>query len=260
MRSLRYWVSQMIKIKSPREVERMRAAGKIAAAALRLAGEHAKPGVTTQQISRIVHDYIISCGATPSFLNYNGFPGSICTSVNEQVIHGIPGPYTLREGDIISIDVGATKDGFVGDCANTFAVGKIDDAVQRLIDVTRQSFFEGLKFAREGYRISDISHAIETYVESQGFSVVREYVGHGIGSQLHEAPEVPNYGKPGRGPRLMRGMTLAVEPMVNAGGAAIKVLPDEWTVVTEDGKPSAHYENTILITGGDPGILTTGED
>ncbi|NLM83159.1 MAG: type I methionyl aminopeptidase [Clostridiales bacterium] len=250
----------MIKLKSPREVERMRAAGRLAAAALRLAGKFAKPGITTAEISRIVHDYIVSHGATPSFLNYNGFPGSICTSVNEQVIHGIPGPYTLREGDIISIDVGVTKDGYVGDCANTFAVGKIDEKVQRLIDVTRQSFFEGLKFAREGYRISDISHAIQSYVESHGFSVVREYVGHGIGSELHEAPEVPNYGKPGRGPRLLRGMTIAVEPMVNLGGAEIRVLPDEWTVVTADGKPSAHYENTILITGGDPEILTLGED
>jgi len=250
----------MIKIKAPWEVERMRAAGKIAAAALRLAGEYAKPGVTTQEIDRIVHDYIVSQGATPSFLNYNGFPGSACISVNEQVIHGIPGPYRLREGDIVSIDVGATKDGYVGDCANTFPVGRVDEEVQRLIAVTRQSFFEGLKFAREGYRISDISHAIQAYVEANGFSVVREYVGHGVGSELHEAPEVPNYGRPGRGPRLVRGMTIAVEPMVNAGGAAIKVLPDQWTVVTLDGKPSAHYENTILITAGDPEILTLGED
>jgi len=250
----------MIKIKAPWEVERMRAAGKIAAAALRLAGEYAKPGVTTQEIDRIVHDYIVSQGATPSILNYNGFPGSACISVNEQVIHGIPGPYRLREGDIVSIDVGATKDGYVGDCANTFPVGRVDEEVQRLIAVTRQSFFEGLKFAREGYRISDISHAIQAYVEANGFSVVREYVGHGVGSELHEAPEVPNYGRPGRGPRLVRGMTIAVEPMVNAGGAAIKVLPDQWTVVTLDGKPSAHYENTILITAGDPEILTLGED
>jgi methionyl aminopeptidase len=175
--------------------------------------------------------------------------------------HGIPNrKYKLKEGDILSVDVGATFGGYVGDCAGTFPVGKIDPEAQRLIDVTRQSFYEGLKYAREGYRISDLSHAIQEYVESNGFSVVREYVGHGVGAEMHEEPEVPNYGRPGHGPRLVRGMTIAVEPMVNAGTAAIKVLDDGWGVITRDGKPSAHYENTILITDGEPEILTLCED
>ena len=185
----------------------------------------------------------------------------MCVSVNDEIIHGIPGRRVLREGDIVSIDVGAYKDGFHGDCAATFPCGKISEEAQRLIDVTRQSFFEGLKFAREGYRVPDISRAVQAYVEANGFSVVREYVGHGVGRQMHEAPEVPNYvvGH-GERPRLLRGMTIAVEPMVNAGGAGIKVMPDGWTVKTADGKWSAHYENTILITAGDPEILTALED
>ncbi len=250
----------MIKLKSPREAERMRQAGKIAAAARQLAGEMAKAGITTKQIDTAVHDYIISNGAEPSFLNYNGFPASVCISVNEQVIHGIPDNRVLQDGDIVSIDVGATKDGYVGDCAATFIVGKGSREAERLIAVTKASFFEGIKYAREGFRISDISHAIQSYVESNGFSVVREYVGHGIGTRLHEPPEVPNYGSPGRGVRLARGMTLAVEPMVNQGTADIKVLEDRWTVVTRDGKLSAHYENTILVTDGEPEILTATGD
>ncbi len=250
----------MIRLKSPREAEQMRQAGKIAAAARQLAGEMATVGITTKQIDTAVHDYIVSKGAVPSFLNYNGFPASVCISVNEQVIHGIPDDRVLQDGDIVSIDVGATKDGYVGDCAATFIVGKGSREAERLIAVTKASFFEGIKYAREGYRISDISHAVQSYVESNGFSVVREYVGHGIGTRLHEPPEVPNYGNPGHGVRLARGMALAVEPMVNQGAADIKVLEDRWTVVTLDGKLSAHYENTILVTDGEPEILTvTGE-
>lgn len=250
----------MIRLKSARESDLMRRAGKIAAAARALAGDMVMAGVTTRQIDSAVHDFIISSGAVPTFLNYNGYPASICASVNEQVIHGIPNNQALKEGDIVSIDVGATKDGYVGDCAATFIVGKCSKEAERLITVTKKSFFEGIKYAREGYRISDISHAVQSYVEANGFSVVREYVGHGIGAQMHEPPEVPNFGSPGRGIRIVRGMTLAVEPMVNAGGAAIKVLRDKWTVVTIDGKLSAHYENTILVTDGEPEILTVAGD
>ena len=234
----------------------MRQAGKITAAARNLAGKMVTAGTTTQEIDKAVHDFIISQGAIPTFLGYSGYPASICISVNDELIHGIPGNRVLRDGDVVSIYVGATKDGYVGDCAATYIVGGGTEEDKRLVEVTRQSFFEGMKYAREGYRVSDISHAIQTYVEENGFSVVREYVGHGVGSEMHESPEVPNYGKPGRGPRLVRGMTIAVEPMVNQGAAAIKVLPDGWTVVSADGKKTAHYENTILITSGDPEILT----
>ena len=246
----------MITIKSPREIEAMRLAGKITAAARAYAGEMVKPGVTTQEIDKAVRQFIKQQGAVPSFLNYNGFPGSCCISVNDEVIHGIPGKRVLKEGDIVSIDVGAYIGGYHGDCAATFACGEISDEAKRLIEVTEQSFYEGLRYAKEGYRVSDISAAVQRYVEKEGFSIVREYVGHGIGRNLHEAPEVPNYGEPGRGPRLLRGMTLAVEPMVNAGTAAIQNMSDGWTVKTKDGKYSAHYENTILITEGDPELLT----
>ena len=246
----------MITIKSAREVELMRRAGKITAAARALAGEMVKPGVTTQEIDRAVCRFIRSQGAEPSFLNYNGYPASVCISVNDEVIHGIPGKRVLREGDIVSVDVGAYIGGYHGDCAATYACGKISEEAQRLIDVTRQSFFEGIKYAREGGRLSDISHAIEEYVEGNGFSVVREYVGHGIGRNMHESPEVPNFGIAGHGPKLLRGMTIAVEPMVNAGAAAIRQMSDGWTVRTRDGKCAAHYENTILITDGEPEILT----
>ena len=246
----------MITIKSAREVELMRRAGKITAAARALAGEMVKPGVTTQEIDRAVCRFIRSQGAEPSFLNYNGYPASVCISVNDEVIHGIPGKRVLREGDIVSVDVGAYIGGYHGDCAATYACGKISEEAQRLIDVTRQSFFEGIKYAREGGRLSDVSHAIEEYVEGNGFSVVREYVGHGIGRNMHESPEVPNFGIAGHGPKLLRGMTLAVEPMVDAGTAAIRQMPDGWTVKTRDGKCAAHYENTILITSDEPELLT----
>ena len=246
----------MITLKSAREIELMRRAGKITAAARALAGEMVKPGVTTREIDKAVYQFIKSQGAEPSFLNYNGYPASVCISVNDEIIHGIPGKRVLREGDIVSVDVGAYIDGFHGDCAATYACGKISDEAQRLIDVTRQSFFEGIRFAREGCRISDIGHAVQEYAEANGFTVVREYVGHGVGRRMHESPEVPNFGAPGHGPKLLRGMTIAVEPMINMGAAAIRQMPDGWTVKTADGKYSAHYENTILITSGEPELLT----
>lgn len=249
-----------ITIKSPREIELMRVSGKITAAARSIGREMVTPGITTQEIDKEIYKFIKKSGAAPSFLGYGGFPGSACISVNDEVIHGIPGKRLIHEGDIVSVDVGAYIGGFHGDCCGTFPSGNISAKAKRLIEVTRQSFFEGLKFAREGYRISDISHAIQEYVERNGYTLVREYVGHGIGRNMHEAPEVPNYGEPGHGPRLVRGMTIAIEPMVNMGGAAVRVLDNDWTVVTVDGSLSAHYENTILITDGQAEILTMAED
>ena len=249
----------MIAIKNERELTLMRKACRITVAARALAGEMVRPGVSTKQIDKAVHDFIVSQGAQPSFLGYHGFPASICASVNNTVIHGIPGGYILKEGDIVSIDVGAYYQGFHGDCAATFPCGAISAEAQKLINVTKQSFFEGMRFATRGHRVSDISHAIQKHVESNGFSVVRTFVGHGVGAQLHEEPEVPNFGKPGRGPRLVPGMTIAVEPMVNAGVYDVRVLKDGWTTVTADGKLSAHYENTVLITDGEPEILTVTE-
>ncbi len=246
----------MITLKSPHEIDLMRRSGKITAAARALAGEMVKPGVTTQEINDAVERFIRQQGAVPSFLHYNGYPASACISVNDEIIHGIPGKRVLQEGDIVSVDVGAYIGGFHGDCAATFPCGRISPEAQRLIDVTRQSFFEGIRFAREGQRLQDVSAAVQAYVEQNGFSVVREYVGHGVGAKMHESPEIPNYGRPGHGPRLLRGMTLAIEPMVNAGSAAITQLSDGWTVKTADGKWAAHYENTILITDGEPEILT----
>ena len=249
----------MITIKNEHELQSMRRACRITAEARALAGSMVKPGVKTTEIDKAVYDYIVSQGAKPSFLNYNGFPASICISVNDCVIHGIPGGYVLKEGDIVSVDVGALYEGFHGDCAATYPCGAISTEAQRLIDVTRESFFVGIKEATKGHRVSDISHAIQTYVESNGFSVVRSFVGHGIGRKLHEDPEVPNFGAAGRGPRLLKGMTLAIEPMVNVGVADVRILKDGWTVLTNDGKLSAHYENTVLITDGEPEILTVTE-
>lgn len=246
----------MITLKSPHEIELMRRAGKITAAARAYAQRLVRPGVTTQEINSAVEHFIRKQGAVPSFLHYNGYPASVCISVNDEIIHGIPGKRVLQDGDIVSVDVGAYIGGFHGDCAATFACGTISEEAQRLIDVTRQSFFEGIRYAKEGHRLLDISAAIQEYVESNGFSIVREYVGHGIGTQMHESPEIPNYGHPGHGPKLLRGMTIAIEPMVNAGTAAIRQMPDGWTVRTLDGKNAAHYENTILITDGEPEILT----
>ena len=246
----------MISLKSTREIEAMRRAGKIAAGARARAGEMVKPGVTTGEIERVVHRYLKSQGAIPSFLNYNGYPASVCISVNDEIIHGIPGRRVLREGDIVSVDVGAYIGGVHGDCAATFPCGKVSAEAQRLIDVTRQSFFEGISKARVGFRLSDISHAVQEYVESNGFYIVREYVGHGVGRKLHESPEIPNFGAPGHGPKLLRGMTLAVEPMVNIGSAAIRTQPDGWTVCTANGQYAAHYENSLLITADEAEILT----
>ena len=249
----------MIAIKNEHELQSMRQACKITAAARALAGEMVRPGVKTKDIDKAVHDFIVSQGAKPSFLGYGGFPASTCISVNNTVIHGIPGGYVLQEGDIVSVDVGAYYKGFHGDCAATYPCGTVSAEAQRLIDVAKQSFYEGIRFARRGHRVSDISHAIQTYVESNGFSVVRSFVGHGVGAQLHEEPEVPNYGAPGRGPRMLPGMTLAIEPMVNVGTYEVEILKDKWTTVTADGKLSAHYENTVLITDGEPEILTVAE-
>ena len=237
----------------------MRQACRITAEARALAGSMVKPGVKTRDIDKAVHDYILSQGATPSFLGYGGFPASACISINDVVIHGIPGNQIIQEGDLVSVDVGAFWNGFHGDCCATFIAGETDDESRRLVEVTRQSFYEGLKFCRRGYRVSDISNAVQTYVESHGFSVVRKFVGHGVGQKLHEEPEVPNFGRPGRGPRLIPGMTLAIEPMVNAGSYDVHVMPDRWTTKTVDGKRAAHYENTVLITDGEPEILTVTE-
>lgn len=250
----------MITVKTPREIELMRVAGRITAAARSVGREMVSPGVTTHEIDREIHKFIKKSGAVPSFLGYGGFPGSACISVNEEVIHGIPGPRTVNEGDIVSIDVGAYIGGYHGDCCGTFGAGEISEEDIKLIEVTRQSFFEGIKYAKMGCRISDISHAIQEYVESFGYSLVREYVGHGIGRNLHEAPEVPNYGDPGHGPRLVKGMTIAIEPMVIMGKRDVLVLDNDWTVVTVDGSKAAHYENTVLITDGEPEILTMAED
>lgn len=238
----------------------MRRAGRITAQARALAGSMIRPGVTTHEIDTAVRRFIESHGAKPSFLGYGGFPGSACISVNDEVIHGIPGPRKLKEGDIVSVDVGAYLDGFHGDCAATFPCGEVSPEALELIRVTEQSFWEGIKLARAGNRVFDISHAVQQYVESHGCSVVRDFVGHGVGAKLHEAPEVPNFGPAGHGPRLQPGMTIAVEPMVCAGDWRVKVLKDGWTTVSADGSLTAHYENTILITDGEPEVLTWAED
>lgn len=250
-----------IVIKSDRDIELMRQAGKITAAARSLARQMIEPGVSTKEINKEVFNFIRKSGAEPTFLGYCGYPASVCISVNDQVIHGIPGSRKLVEGDIVSIDVGATWKGFVGDCAGTYPCGKCSDEALRLIAVTRESFFQGMKYARQGFRVNDVSAAVQAHAEQNGFSVVRDYVGHGVGRKMHEEPEVPNFvrGK-GGSPRLVKGMTIAVEPMINAGGWEVKVLPDGWTVLTADGSLSAHYENTILITDGEPEILTMADD
>lgn len=249
-----------VTIKSKSDIQKLREAGRIAANALVHAGKVMHPGMTTKQLDKSIHDFIVGCGAVPTFLGYGGFPASACISINDEIIHGIPShKRVIHEGDIVSVDVGAFIGGFHGDCAGTYPCGQVSDEAMRLIRVTQQSFFEGIKYAREGCRLSDISAAVQAYVEANGFSVVREYVGHGIGRRMHEPPEVPNFGNPGHGPRLLRGMTIAVEPMVNAGSAAIKQMPDGWTVKTADGKNAAHYENSLLITAGEPELLTDPE-
>ena len=237
----------------------MRKACRLTAAARSLAGRMVRPGVTTLEIDTAVRKFIESHGAKPSFLGYGGFPGSACISVNEVVIHGIPDHRVLKEGDIVSVDVGAFLEGFHGDCAATFPCGEVSGEARDLIAVTEESFWEGMKYAHPGCRISDIGHAVQQYVEARGCSVVRDFVGHGVGHKLHEPPEVPNYGAAGHGARLQPGMTLAVEPMVCAGHWEVRVLKDKWTTVTADGSLAAHYENSILITDGEPEILTVDD-
>ncbi|HQE05354.1 MAG: type I methionyl aminopeptidase [Tepidanaerobacteraceae bacterium] len=246
----------MIVLKSPREIELMRRAGEITALALEEIEKHVKPGITTIELDKIAEELILSHDATPAFKGYRGFPASICASINEEVVHGIPGLRRLQDGDIISIDIGAVFQGYYGDAARTFPVGQVSDDALKLIEVTKQSFFEGIAFAKQGYRLSDISHAIQSYVEGHNYSVVRDYVGHGIGQNMHEDPQIPNFGPPGKGPRLRAGMTLAIEPMVNLGEFEVYTLKNNWTVVTKDGSLSAHYENTVAITDGEPEILT----
>lgn len=246
----------MIICKTERELEIMRQAGKIVALTHKELKKHIKPGISTKELDSIAEKIIRSHDAIPSFKGYNGFTGSICASVNEELVHGIPGKRVLKEGDIISIDIGAEYNGYHGDSAWTYAVGKITEEDQKLLDVTEASLYKGLEEAKPGERLSNISHAIQSYVESFGFSIVREYVGHGIGKSLHEDPHIPNYGPPGKGPRLKPGMVLAIEPMVNAGKRYVKTLSDNWTVVTTDGKNCAHFEHTVAITETGYEILT----
>lgn len=246
----------MISIKNSRELALMREACVISARALKLAGEAVEPGVTTGEIDRIIRKYIESQGATPSFLGYGGFPASACISVNETVIHGIPGKCVIKAGDIVSIDVGAHLNGYHGDNAATFACGDILPQAQALLDATRESLYKAITQATAGNRIGDIGATVQQYVEMRGYSVVRQFVGHGVGTNLHEDPSVPNFGTPGRGPRLLPGMTLAIEPMVNMGVPDVEVLKDGWTTVTRDGKLSAHFEHTIAVTKDGPVILT----
>ncbi|AOT71189.1 type I methionyl aminopeptidase [Geosporobacter ferrireducens] len=246
----------MIILKSSKEIVYMREAGKIVAYVHEVLRDAIKPGITTGELDEIAEREIRKYDAEPAFKGYNGFPGSICASINEEVVHGIPGLKMLKDGDIISVDIGAIYNGYYGDAAKTHPVGKVSEEAERLIQVTRQSFYEGLQFCREGYRLSDVSHAIQSYVENHGFSVVRDFVGHGIGKNMHEDPQIPNYGLPGKGPRLAEGMILAIEPMVNAGTYHVRTLTDNWTVVTADGKMSAHYEHTVAITKDEPILLT----
>lgn len=250
----------MITIKSEREIALMKEAGRITALAHKAVREAIRPGISTKELDKVAYDTIASFGAIPSFLNYEGYPASICASINEVVIHGIPSEKTIvKDGDIISVDIGAIYKGYHGDCAKTHLVGSVSEERKRLVEVTQQSLFEGLKYARPNNHLSDISHAIEAYVAQFGYSVVQDYTGHGIGNQMHEDPSIPNFGKAGYGPILKKGMTLAIEPMVNAGTFRVRVLKDGWTVITQDRKDSAHYEHTIAITENGYEILTKFE-
>lgn len=246
----------MIELKTAGQIKLMREAGRIVADTLALMREAVRPGITTQELDRLAEDYILKQGAVPAFKGYNGFPASLCTSVNEQVVHGIPGLRKLESGDIISIDCGAVINGYVGDAAVTLPVGEISPELQKLLKVTEESLMLGLAQAKKGLRLYDISHAVQTHVEKHGFSVVRDYVGHGIGRAMHEEPQIPNFGKPGRGPRLEVGMVLAIEPMVNMGTYEVESLSDHWTVVTKDRRASAHFEHTVALTENGPEILT----
>ena len=247
----------MIVLKTSRELSLMKEACRISAGALKVIEQAVEPGITTGELDRIAEKYILSQGAKPNFKGYHGYPATACISINNEVIHGIPSvKRKINAGDIVSVDLGATINGYHGDNAATFAVGDISAEAKRLIDTTRESLYEGIKMARAGGRIGDISYAIQSYVEARGFSVVRDFVGHGIGTALHEAPEVPNFGTSGRGVRLLPGMTLAIEPMINLGKHSVKVMPDGWTVLTCDGSLSAHFEHTVVITPDGPEILT----
>lgn len=244
-------------LKKPEQILLMKEAGRITGEALLVARDAIRPGISTKELDQLIYHHITRSGAKPSFLGYHGFPGSACISVNNQIIHGIPSrKVILQEGDIVKVDVGALYRGYHGDSAKTFAVGRVSEAAQRLIDVTRESFYQGVAFARAGNRLGDIGHAIQAYAEGHGYGVVRKYIGHGVGTHLHEEPDVPNYGTPGRGCRLYPGMTIAIEPMVNEGTADVKEMPDGWTVVTADGGLSAHYEHTVAITNDGPILLT----
>ena len=247
---------ELISVKSPREIERMRKAGRITAAARKLAGEMVQPGITTLEIDREVRKFITSCGAKPSFLGLYGFPASACISVNDVVIHGIPDGYRLVHGDIVSIDVGAYCDGFHGDNAYTFIVGDTSEENKKLLQETEAALYKGIEQAVVGNRIGDISHAIETHVSQFGYGIVRKFVGHGVGKALHEDPEVPNFGRAGHGPRLVEGMTIAIEPMITLKGDGVRVMPDGWTTKTVTGAAAAHFEHTIAITSNGPQILT----
>ncbi len=244
-------------LKKPEQILLMKEAGRITGEALLVARDAIRPGISTKEIDELIYQHIVKSGAKPSFLGYHGFPGSACISVNNQIIHGIPSrKVILQEGDIVKVDVGAFYRGYHGDSAKTFAVGRVSEQALRLIDVTRESFYRGVEFARVGNRLGDIGHAIQAYAEGHGYGVVRKYIGHGVGTHLHEEPDVPNYGTPGRGCRLYPGMTIAIEPMVNEGTADVKELPDGWTVVTADGGLSAHYEHSVAITEDGPILLT----
>lgn len=246
----------MVSIKSEHEIAYMRTANRIVRDCLDMLEEKIKPGMTTKQLDRLAHDFIRKSDAVPSFLGYGGFPASICTSIDEQVVHGIPGERVIREGDIVSVDCGAIYRGYNGDAARTFGIGDIGPEKAQLIQVTKQSFFEGCKVLKDGARLGDLGYAIQSYCEGFGYGVVRALVGHGIGKDMHEDPEVPNYGKAGHGLRLRAGMTIAIEPMINLGTWDVEMLDDGWTIVTKDGKPSAHYENTVLITRDGVEILS----
>lgn len=247
----------MIQLKNPLQIKEMMEAGRITGEALLVARENIREGISTYELDKIIREYIEKCGAKPSFLGYGGFPGSACISINDEVIHGIPSKKRfLCEGDVVKVDVGAYYKGYHGDAARTIAIGKVSDEAQKLIDVTRQSFFEGIKQLKVGNRIGDVGHAIDAYVVANGFSTVKKYIGHGVGHALHESPDVPNYGTEGRGTRLCAGMTLAIEPMVNAGVEGVKELSDGWTVKTADGKLSSHYENTVALTSDGVIVMT----
>ncbi|MEE1185391.1 MAG: type I methionyl aminopeptidase [Acutalibacteraceae bacterium] len=250
----------MIVLKTGRELSVMREACRISAGALQLVGKAIEPGITTAELDKIAENYIRSKGAVPNFKNYQGYPATACISVNNEVIHGIPSKKrVIKQGDIVSVDLGALFNGYHGDNAATFACGDVSEEAKRLMDATRESLYEGIKAAVAGGRIGDIGHAVQSYIEARGYSVVRKFVGHGIGTKLHEAPEVPNFGAPSRGIRLMPGMTLAIEPMVNAGGSEVEIMPDGWTVLTKDGSLSAHFEHTVAITSSGPQIMTIPE-